>query len=175
MPTNSVETRAFPCLVKSQDHHCHPLTQDWMNWMRTRASGEKLSSEELLKYLEGKIVPYTTDPKTPKVLYWLTKAILAGPVQDYYPVPARADATIKAYFYQHPDSSHPRHQRIAPQANNLTANGLYLTPENKAVPLRIVIQVAGETKEGDLTIEKGELILQNLTLGGLVNVMPRNV
>jgi len=153
------------------------ITQRWMHWIRTEVvrREEEFSSTELLSGVRKFVRCDPDQREAEKILYWLTKGILAGPVKgSYYSIPSRNGVTtIKAYFFQHRDSSHQRHQPIAPKAKNLTSAKLYQDPSSKAVYLRIIIESQDEVWEGFLAIENGRLKLEYpVTLRRLSRALP---
>jgi len=155
-----------------------PITQDWMHWIRTEVVGrkEEFFSNELLTGVRKFVACDTDQREAGEILYWLTKGILAGPKKgSYYSIPSSNGVTrIKAYFFQHPDPSHPRHQMIAPKAKNLTSAKLYQDPSSKAVYLRIIVESQDQVWEGSLAIENGILKLEYpITLRRLLRVLPK--
>ena len=148
--------------LRNNNHSCHPMTQDWMHWIRTGVQGKNLSASEIIAGLRTKVVPYSSYPRAAEFLYVLTKAILAGPIGSHYSIPGKTDRRITAYFFQDPDPRHPRHQEVAPKAKNLTAQGLYQDPESKAVPLMLVIESPGEIRKALLLVRRGEIELRSL-------------
>ena len=169
--TKSVSVRASP-----GKNHCRmPNTQHWMRWIRTVASKKPFSPKELLAEMQ-RFVPNDPDPRAPEILFWLTKGILAGPKNNYYVIPSRK-GTVKAYFFQHPDPFHPRHQPIAPKAKNLTASGLWQGPE-KAVPLEIIIKTQEQEsqRQGSISIVKGQLETKYpLTFETILEFLPKKI
>jgi len=156
------------------------ITQDWMRWVRKKVAKKEggFSSKELLSGVRKFVLCDPNQQEAEKILYWLTKGVLAGPVKgSYYSIPTMngGQTTIKAYFFQHPDFSHPRHQAIAPKAKNLTSAKLYQDPSTKAVYLRIIVKSQDEVWEGSLAIENGRLKLEYpITLRRLIRVLPKN-
>jgi len=158
--------------VKDED-----ITQGWMHWIRTKVvrREEEFSSKELLSGVRKFVRCDPDQREAEKILYALTRGILAGPVEgSYYSIPSRnGKTTIKAYFFQHPDFSHPRHQPIAPKAKNLTCSKLYQDPSSKAAYLKIIIESKEETWKGSLAIEHGRLKLEYpVTLRRLSRALP---
>ena len=171
MKANAVKTRASPPV--DRDHRRLPSTQDWLRWLRTVATKEDLSSEELSAKLQ-EFVAYDPDPQVANILYWLTKGILDGPVKGpdgyYYRIPSKK-GKVMAYFFQNPKRPVP----IAKKTRNLSPDGLYQDPKTKAVQIGLIVEKEGEVRKGYIAIEKGRIVCPYpITTMGLLELLPKS-